>query len=308
MASRRAGSTCRLVSVFLLDGNRLFCHKLLGFGLAFGLGFGLGFRGRDPCFHPRGLALDGSAIFVSDTHFKYRDRSPEEKTKKATFLDFLAGLEGASRLYLVGDIFDFWFEYQSVVPRYYRDVLDALTSLKRGGTDIFLSGGNHDFWYGSFLSETLGFTVLPTLAVHDIQGRRIAITHGDDLIPRDFGYKALKALIRSRGVIALARAVHPDLLFAFAERFSKASKEITEGRTERSAKTILEMAPRSCFRWGNDAFVMGHIHYPVLERFGDKVFVILGDWEKHFTYGKLSGGALTLERYKPSPVTFSEKR
>ena len=247
-------------------------------------------------------------IFVSDTHFKYRDRSAEEKMKKATFLDFLAGLEGTSRLYLVGDIFDFWFEYRSVVPRYYRDVLDALSALKRGGTEIFLSGGNHDFWYGSFISETLGFTVLPQLAVHDLQGRRVAITHGDDLLPRDFAYKTLKALIRSRGVIALAGAVHPDILFAFAESFSKASKGVTEGRTERSARALLEMAPRSCFKWGNDTFVMGHIHYPVLERFGDKVFVILGDWEKHFTYGRLEAGELTLERYKPRPDTFNEKR
>lgn len=252
--------------------------------------------------------MNGSIIFVSDTHFKYRDASPEEKLKKAYFLDFLTGLEGASRLYLVGDIFDFWFEYRSVVPRYYRDILDALSWLKRGGTEIFVSGGNHDFWYGSFISETLGFTILPMLAVHDLQGKRIAITHGDDLLPRDFGYKTLKALIRSRPVIGLARAVHPDLLFAFAERFSKASKGITEGRTERSARMLLQTAPRSCFRWGNDAFVMGHIHYPCLERFGDKVFVILGDWEEHFSYGKLSGGELTLERYKPRPVTFNEKR
>ncbi len=252
--------------------------------------------------------MNGSVIFVSDTHFKYRDSSAEEKAKKASFLEFLGRLEGASRLYLVGDIFDFWFEYRSVVPRYYRDVLEALSSLRRSGTEILLSGGNHDFWYGSFMSETLGFTLLPQLAVHDLQGKRVAVTHGDQMLPRDFAYKALKATIRSRPVVTLARMVHPDLLFAFAESFSKASKEITEGKTERSARAILRMAPCSCFAWGNDAFIMGHVHYPILQRFADKVLVILGDWEKHRTYARLSGGELALESYKPGVDTFSEKR
>jgi UDP-2,3-diacylglucosamine hydrolase len=252
--------------------------------------------------------VNGSVIFVSDTHFKYRDRTPEEKAKKASFLAFLEGLAGAYRLYLVGDIFDFWFEYRSVIPRYYKDVLDTLSALRRSGTEVFISGGNHDFWYGSFVTETLGFTLLPQLAVHELQGKRIAITHGDQMLPRDFGYKTLKAAIRSRPVIALARAVHPDLLFAFAESFSKASKGITAGRTERSARTLIEIAPRSFFAWENDAFVMGHIHYPVLERFGDKVFIILGDWEKHRTYARLAGGELTLEAYKAGVETFSEKR
>lgn len=249
-----------------------------------------------------------SVFFVSDTHFKYDGSGSDERVKRDRFISFLAGIEGASKLYLLGDTFDFWFEYRSVVPRYYRDVLDALATLRKSGTEIFIAGGNHDFWLGSFVSGTLGFTILPPLATHTIQGITVTMTHGDDLLPGDYGYKILKAVIRSRPAVAAARAVHPDILYAFARRFSRASKGITEKKTERAAKTLLAMAGDSFFRWGNDAFVTGHIHYPCIERFGDRTFVILGDWERNFSFLEIREGRLSLGFYKALENTLSENR
>ncbi len=249
-----------------------------------------------------------TVFFVSDTHFRFDGLGADERAKRDLFISFLAGLEGASRLYLLGDIFDFWFEYRSVVPRYYRDVLDALSSLRRSGTGIYIAGGNHDFWLGSFVSETLGFTILPPFATHTIQGIKVTMTHGDELLPGDYGYKLLKAVIRSRPAVAAARAVHPDLLYAFARRFSRASKGFTEKKTERAAKTLLAMAENSFFRWGNDAFVTGHIHRPCIERFGERTFVILGDWERNFSYLEMREGRLSLKFYKPIENTLIEKR
>ncbi len=243
--------------------------------------------------------LEERVFFVSDTHFRYEPSTGEERAKRERFIDFLRRIEGCSRLYLVGDIFDFWFEYRSVVPRYYRDVLDPLVSLRKGGTEIFMTGGNHDYWLGPYVSDVLGFTILPTLSTHEIQGHRITMTHGDSLIPRDFAYKTLKAVIRSGPAIAIARGVHPDLLYAFARRFSRASKGITEGLTERSARILLAMAEGSFFRWGNDVFVMGHVHYPCLTRYGERSFVILGDWERSSSFLELRGGRLTLGFYSP---------
>jgi UDP-2,3-diacylglucosamine hydrolase len=249
-----------------------------------------------------------SVFFVSDAHFKYDGFESDEQAKRDRFISFLAHIEGASRLYLLGDIFDFWFEYRSVVPRYYRDVLDALSSLRRSGTEIYIAGGNHDFWLGSFISETMGFVILPALATHTIQSVTVTMTHGDDLLPGDRGYKLLKAVIRSRAAVAAARAVHPDVLYAFARRFSRASKELTQGKTERSAKTLLAMARDEFFRWGNRVFITGHVHYPCLERFGDKTFVILGDWERNFSYLEMREGRLSLEFYRPGEDTSIEKR
>ena len=134
------------------------------------------------------------------------------------------------------------------------------------------------------------------------------MTHGDDLLPGDYGYKLLKAVIRSRPAVAAARAVHPDVLYAFARLFSRASKGITEKKTERAAKTLLAMAGDSFFRWGNDAFVTGHIHYPCIERFGNRTFVILGDWERNFSFLEMREGRLSLGFYKPIEHTLSENR
>jgi|WetSurMetagenome_2_1015567.scaffolds.fasta_scaffold20978_3 UDP-2,3-diacylglucosamine hydrolase len=249
-----------------------------------------------------------SVFFVSDTHFKFDGSESGERMKRDRFISFLAGIEGASKLYLLGDIFDFWFEYGSVVPRYYRDVLDALSSLGKGGTEICIAGGNHDFWLGSYVSGTLGFEILPPLATHTIQGLAVTMTHGDDLLPGDYGYKILKRIIRSRPAIAAARAVHPDLLFAFARRFSRASKGITEKKTERAAQTLRALAKDSFFRWDNDVFVTGHVHYPCIERFGDRTFVILGDWETNFSFLEIRGGRLSLGFYRPGESTLIEKR
>ena len=252
--------------------------------------------------------MKDTVFFVSDTHFKYDAETDSERTKRDCFLDFLSRIAGASRLYLMGDIFDFWFEYRSVVPRYYRDVTDALAALQRSGTEIYITGGNHDFWLGDYISGTLGFTILSTFTKHELQGLTVAMTHGDNLLPGDRAYKTLKAVIRSRPAIALARSVHPDILYAFAKRFSRASKGFTERKTERAAKTLLSLAPDHFFRWDNDAFVMGHIHYPCLERFGERTFVILGDWERNRSYLELREGRLSLGFYRAGENTLIDRR
>jgi UDP-2,3-diacylglucosamine hydrolase len=257
----------------------------------------------------RRIDLSETIYFLSDTHFKYHSLNADERKKRSYFLDFLLRIGHARSLYLVGDVFDFWFEYKSVVPRYYFDILNGLFQLREGGTEVYIMGGNHDFWLGSHLSETLGFTVLPEIATHSLQGRTVTLTHGDMLLPRDYGYKMLKSIIRSRPVVSIARTLHPDILFSLAKIFSRASKGITHKKTERSARRLVRMAPDAFFRWDNDVFIMGHTHLPLIKRFGEgKVLVILGDWEKHYSYLKLEGGELSLECYNPEENTLIEKR
>lgn len=249
-----------------------------------------------------------SIIFLSDTHFTYHTDDENERKKRDLFLDFLQHIEGIGSLYLLGDIFDFWFEYRSAIPKYYHDILSGLHRLVESGSAVSIMGGNHDYWLGSFITETLGMNVLPQLLTRELQGRRITMTHGDMLLPGDFAYKTLKALIRSGFVISIARVVHPDILYGFARRFSAASKGVTHKKTQRVAAELIEMAPERFFEWGNDTFVMGHVHMPTLQQFGDKTFVMLGDWEEHFSYLLLEGGNLSLEYYGTGVPTPSESR
>ena len=249
--------------------------------------------------------MNDSIFFLSDTHFSYHRIDAIERKKQETFLSFLEHIAGSEKLYLLGDIFDFWF-YGRQVPESYRSILGGLQKLVRSGTEVLITGGNHDHWLGTYLSETIGLTILPTLVTHELQGTAVTMTHGDTLLPGDFAYKALKAVIRSRPVIALARLVPPGLLFGFASRFSTASKGVTHKRTERWAEILAERAEGSFFLWGNDTFVMGHVHLPLLRRFGERTFVILGDWEEHFSYLVLRNGELSLRRYSPEETTVNE--
>jgi UDP-2,3-diacylglucosamine hydrolase len=252
--------------------------------------------------------LSDTVYFLSDTHFKYHAEDPHESGKRARFRRFLASIEGASRLYLLGDIFDFWFEYRSVIPRHYPDILEALGRLADSGTGIFILGGNHDHWFGSYLPDTYGIEVLPQGTVHELQGRRVMLTHGDDLLPGDYAYKALKAVIRSRPVTGFAKLVHPDLLYGFAAAFSRTSKGFTQKKTERCAERLTGMAREHFFRDGNDAFVMGHVHLPRMKEMEGRTFIILGDWETHFSYARLEGGVFSLESLQIDGVSDSENR
>lgn len=241
------------------------------------------------------MYLNDTIIFISDTHFKFNSNDLREKVKRSLFLDFLKANHGISRLYLVGDTFDFWFEYESVIPTYFFDILNGLARLRESGTKIMITGGNHDYWLGSFISDKLGLTILPDEVTHDIQGRKVTINHGDTLMPGDYSYKLLRTIIRSRPAIWLARLLHPAILFRFASWFSRTSKEFTSAGTKRNAEHLFSIAESTFFDRGNDTFVMGHVHLPGIRQYGEKTFAILGDWERHYSYLRLTGGQFSLE-------------
>ncbi|MDD3642755.1 MAG: UDP-2,3-diacylglucosamine diphosphatase [Candidatus Krumholzibacteria bacterium] len=252
--------------------------------------------------------MNDTVYFLSDTHFTYHTDDLREREKRRLFLEFLVSIRRASRLYLVGDIFDFWFEYRSVVPRYYAEIVAGLAGLASSGTHVLIMGGNHDHWFGGYLREAAGAEILPDRTVHELQGHRVLLTHGDSLMRGDLGYKALKTVIRSRPAVALARLIHPDLLYAFAAAFSRSSKSFTHRKTLAWADALTAIAESEFFKAGNDTLVMGHVHLPRLRRFGERTFVILGDWETHRSYLRLTGGEFSLEAFQNEGNTLIENR
>jgi UDP-2,3-diacylglucosamine hydrolase len=234
--------------------------------------------------------------FISDTHF-HDKRLPSEVHRRQSFSSLLDSIPQGAALFLLGDIFDFYFEYNSVVHNCYFDIFCALRRLSRRGVQMHFLGGNHDSWTGSFLREEIGVDIHREEIRLEAQGRRIVCVHGDLILPGDRGYKILKAVIRNPSVIAAARLVHPDLLSAIARLVSKASKRITKRSQEAMAKRLGDIAFARYFSNGNDAFIMGHVHYPLHQTSGRSEFVILGDWIDHFSYAVLSGGKLRLEKF-----------
>ncbi len=241
--------------------------------------------------------MTGRAVyFFSDAHLG-TDPKDVEARRERRLHDFLASLPGrASALYIVGDLFDFWFEYRTAIPRRYFDTLCELRQLREAGIEITYLTGNHDFWLGSFLSGEMGLTTGPGPLSLELQGRRLWVHHGDGLVGGDLGYRILRRVIRSPLSIGLYRLIHPDLGIPLANAFSRWSRHSRDQRTLDGPRLVREVAaPR--FAQGYDAVLVGHFHHAFEHRQDGSDFFVLGDWIKNFTYVKLEQGRLTLETW-----------
>jgi UDP-2,3-diacylglucosamine hydrolase len=241
--------------------------------------------------------MPGRAVFfISDVHLG-ADSRERESGREERLHRFLTSLPGrAQALYIVGDLFDFWFEYRSAIPRRPFATLAALRALRQAGVPIIYLNGNHDFWLGPFLSDEIGVETVNGALVLDLQGRRIWLHHGDGLVGGDLGYRVLKRVIRHPVSIALYALLHPDLGLPLARRVSGWSRRSREERPPDPDRLWREIAlPR--FAEGFDAVMVGHFHH-VLERRDDgHVFYVLGDWMEHFSYVILEDGRFRLERW-----------
>src|SRR5262245_4640121 len=201
-----------------------------------------------------------SVFFVSDAHLGVEGEECEA-ARTARLHDFLNSLPGrASSLYIVGDLFDFWFEYRSAIPRRHFATLAALARLRATGVDITYLNGNHDFWLGTFFRDTLGIRTVDGAVTVEAQGRKLWLHHGDGLVGGDLGYRMLRAVLRSRAAIAMYGLLHPDLGLPLARavsRWSRASRGEPPLAPERLWREIAE--PR--FREGYDGVLIGHFHH-----------------------------------------------
>jgi len=223
--------------------------------------------------------------------------SAEEAAKVRRIHSFLdAAAQDCDQLFIVGDLFDFWFEYRHAIPKGYFSVLARLHQLVRDGLPIIYIGGNHDFWIGDFLGREIGIEVHQEPIERTLQGRRAFLAHGDGLARGDRAYKVLKRVLRHPVPIALFRLVHPDLGIAFARHTSHTSHRYTKER-ENLVEGMLEEVAEEKFREGYDLVVVAHLHRPLHRARPGKDFVILGDWVTHFTYAVIEQGTVRLERW-----------
>jgi len=149
-------------------------------------------------------------FFFSDVHLGLQDRQ-QEKEKEQRLLSFLAHVEEhAEQLFIMGDLFDYWFEYKYVVPRGYHHVISKLGMLVEHGVKVHYLAGNHDFWLRDFFPNDLGIPVYREPFAIDLRGKKFFLHHGDGLATRDTGYRILKKILRNRVNIFLYSLFHPD--------------------------------------------------------------------------------------------------
>ncbi len=234
---------------------------------------------------------DPPIFLASDVHLGV---APAE-TERA----FLAWLEHcgteASRVIINGDLFDFWYEYKSVIPRGHTRVLGALSSLVDSGVPVLMMGGNHDWWGGDFLRNEIGVEFLQEPALLELKGRKTFLAHGDGLGAGDLGYKLLRGVLRGSITRFMFRWLHPDLGAMVARKVSKTGTHPdgpTQNQIERSK--FLEQWAVSRLESSPDLHmvVLGHTHVPrILEAFPGRYYLNAGDWLANQSYAVFASEA-----------------
>jgi len=227
-----------------------------------------------------------SYFFFSDAHLGSTARH-DDKRRQDLVLDFLDhASHHAAGLYVVGDLFDFWFEYRHAIPSSNFPVLAKLYELSRNGMPIDYLAGNHDLWLGEFLQEQVGVKVHHDGIHRVIHGAKCFIVHGDGIAARDSGYRFMKRVFKNKANIFLFRWLHPDLGVKLAKTLSQTSRQTRESPYSWDADYKAYAEAR--FAGGDDIVIMGHTHKPLFEKIGGHYFINLGDWMDHFTYCEIN--------------------
>ena len=234
--------------------------------------------------------------FISDIHWGARWSNVDHALRRRAiegFIDIIK--DNAKEVYLVGDTFDFWFEYKHSVPRLGLEIIRLLKKLTDVGCKITILDGNHDFALGQFLKDQ-GFIVACGPIEISLNEYKVYISHGDELMTDDKGYMLLKSLVRSKPIGCLFRFIPSDIGLPLAYRFSSISHLYTEHK-KLKPEFYLNVNKLAASRY--KVLLLGHYHYPIYEGINnDSHLFFLGDWIKNFSFVTFDGTDLSLQRMK----------
>ena len=231
-----------------------------------------------------------TVYFASDTHFGAGSKT-SQRERIARFLAWLDRLPDGCELILLGDIFDFWLDYPTFMPKTHLEILYGLRKLQDRRVRISFVGGNHDVWCARYLEDSLGIPALENGTVLQRQGVLLRLDHGDGVLTGDVFYKAFRAAVRNPLLVFLAKSIHPEILQWIATRISNLSRKKQRGDTGYLTRAISRYALHHDHR-DVGYLVIGHVHHPRLVDCGGWAFVCLGDWVEHFSFGRLQDGRL----------------
>lgn len=258
-----------------------------------------------PLLFQNPAVIDGIVYMASDFHFG----SPDEKTSKwreKRVIEWLDRISSdATHLFLLGDIFDFWFEYKDVVPRGYFRFFSKLHQLTEQKIKIYYFTGNHDMWVKNYFTRELGFEIYRAQQPFFINGKRCLVGHGDGLGPRDRGYKFIKWLFACRPNIKLYGSLHPRHAYGLARFLSSKSRSMTSAEEEKymgdEREMLVQYALNVLKTEKIDYFIYGHRHLPLEKELpGGSFYVNTGDWLIHDTYIRFDSQNLRLCKFDPS--------
>jgi UDP-2,3-diacylglucosamine hydrolase len=243
-----------------------------------------------------------SVFFVSDAHLGVPDHasSLERERKLVKWLDEIA--PRAESIHIVGDLFDFWFEYRHAVPRGFVRILGKLAELRDRGIDMHVYTGNHDFWLFDYFPKELGIPVHYDIQRYTYNGKKFLVGHGDGIGPGDHGYKFIKKVFTNPLCQWLFARLHPNFGIGLALYWSRKSRQANAHIDERfrGEEEVQVIYAREVLNSEDlDYFVFGHRHWPTKYALTEKAYLLnLGDWITHFSYAEFDGQDATVKHWE----------
>lgn len=240
--------------------------------------------------------------FSSDNHLGAPSQK-ESLVREKIFIEWLDSIKNdAEIIFLLGDLFDFWFEYKEAVPKGFTRVLGKLAELTDSGIKIYFFVGNHDLWMENYFEEELNIKIFRKPELFIFNSKSFFIGHGDGLGPGDYGYKRMKLILSNTFFIKLFRLIHPDIGIRLGKYLSQKNKLIS-GTEDLKFKGedkewLIQFSIKKLEEEHIDYFIFGHRHLPLVHQLKTKSkYINLGDWITHYTYGVFDGKTFNLRTY-----------
>lgn len=251
---------------------------------------------------PLALPPGRRVYFASDFHLGAPDAAASlvRERRIVRWLDMAA--RDAAAIYLVGDLFDFWFEYRHAVPRGFVRLQGKLAELTDAGLPVYIFTGNHDLWMFDYFTQELGIPILRAPVSQQIGHQLFHIGHGDGLGPRDHSYKALKKVFTSPLAQWLFARLHPNLGIGLASRWSRRSRiqnDLAEAKYFGEDEWLLVYCRALEARQHHDYYIFGHRHLPLDVAVGPHSrYLNLGEWVNYCSYAAYDGDDLALRYFE----------
>ena len=241
--------------------------------------------------------------FASDFHLGVPDKR-SSKEREARIIRWLnMAQKDAAEIFLVGDVFDFWFEYKRAIPKGYARLQGKIAELTDSGIPVHYFIGNHDMWAFNYFEEELGVKMYRDSADFEWNGKKFLVGHGDGLGPGDYGYKFIKRVFANPICQWLFGWIHPNIGIGMADFWSGRSRMANKGEDQKflgdEGEWLAVYCKETLQKKHYDYFVFGHRHLPLDMRVGEKSrYINLGEWVNYNTYGVFDGRKLNLLEFK----------
>jgi UDP-2,3-diacylglucosamine hydrolase len=228
--------------------------------------------------------VNDAYLFISDIHLGLQSDELEKKKERllVNFLNYARDI--GKELFIVGDLYDYWFEYKKVYQKGFFRTLTALQDLTENGVKVHYLIGNHDFMHRNFFKDEIGAVMYEDPVERVLNGKKFFIGHGDGMVKNDLGYNILKKVLRNKGLQKIYSWIHPDLGISIASNTSKSSRDYTSKKDYGEEDGLFEAAKVKIDE-GYDFVLFGHLHRRCNLKYKNGVYINLGSWLDAPCYG-----------------------